>query len=118
MRQGGGGWRGARDLAIFMFYPGTQNAKTIPYFPAVARCSEPGKTASMSDEQRGTSRDYLIRKLKEAGRNDLVAAIENKQVSAFACAEALGWRKRQPIQGTGSPNAAKRRAWALHKLGL
>jgi hypothetical protein len=68
--------------------------------------------------QRGSNREYLIRKLEEAGHHDLVAAIENKQVSAFACAEALGWRKRQPIQGTGSPNAAKRRAWALHKLGL
>jgi hypothetical protein len=71
----------------------------------------------MSD-QRGSNREYLIRKLKEAGRFDLVAAIEARQISAFACAEALGWRKRQPIQGTGSPNAAKRRAWALHKLGL
>ena len=68
--------------------------------------------------QRGSNREYLIRKLEEAGRFDLVAAIEAKQVSAFAVAEALGWRKRQPIQGTGSPNAAKRRAWALHKLGL
>jgi hypothetical protein len=68
--------------------------------------------------QRGSNREYLIRKLREAGRNDLVAAIEAKKISAFACAEALGWRKRQPIQGTGSENAAKRRAWALHKLGL
>jgi hypothetical protein len=72
----------------------------------------------MSDEQRGTSRDYLIRKLKEAGRNDMVAAIEAGHVSAFACVVELGWRKRAPIQGTGSPNAAKRRAWAMHKLGL
>ena len=72
----------------------------------------------MSNEQRGTSRDYLIRKLREAGRNDLVAAIEAKQVSAFACAEALGWRKRAPIRGTGSSNQSKRIAWALHTLGL
>jgi hypothetical protein len=72
----------------------------------------------MSDEQRGTSRDYLIRRLKEVGRTDMVAAIEAGHVSAFACAVEAGLRKRQPIAGTGSPNAAKRRAWAFYRLGL
>jgi hypothetical protein len=72
----------------------------------------------MSDEQRGTSRDYLIRRLREIGRNDMVAAIEGGFVSAYACAVEAGLRKRPPIAGTGSPNATKRRAWMMFKLGL
>src|SRR5215472_12782569 len=38
----GGRWRGARDLAIFIFYPEGPNAKTIPYFPLVARAPKLG----------------------------------------------------------------------------
>jgi len=72
----------------------------------------------MSEEHRGTSRDYLIRRLREIGRNDMVRAIEGGLLSAYACAVEAGLRKRRPIAGTGSPNAAKRRAWVMHKLGL
>jgi hypothetical protein len=66
--------------------------------------------------QRGTSKAYLISKLREHGRTDLVAAIEAGTITAYGCAVALGWRKRAPILGTGSSNRAKRRDAALEQL--
>jgi hypothetical protein len=68
--------------------------------------------------QRGTSRSYLLRRLRRAGRPDLVAAIEDGRVSAYAVAVALGWQTRQNVRGTGSTNEAKRRAVRLRDLGL
>jgi hypothetical protein len=67
---------------------------------------------------RGTSRAYLLRKLRLAGRTDLVTAIELGEVTTLACAVALGWRKRPPILGTGSSNQAKRREHRLRALGV
>jgi hypothetical protein len=63
--------------------------------------------------QTGTSRSYIIGRLKRENLLDAVAAIESGKVSAYAVACELGWvRRRRPL-GTGSPNAAKRRR---HKL--
>jgi hypothetical protein len=69
-------------------------------------------------EHRGTSRAYLLRKLRLAGRNDLVEAIEAGEVSALGVAVALGWRKRPKILGTGSENESRRRDFRLRTLGL
>src|SRR5262249_13905369 len=67
---------------------------------------------------RGTSRTYLLRKLRLAGRYDLAAAIEAGEAGAFEIAVALGWRKRPKRVGGGSDNEAKRRAFRLRALGL
>jgi hypothetical protein len=66
----------------------------------------------------GNHRAYLLDQLRRAGRHDLVQAVEDGQVSAFAAATALGLRKRRPVLGTGSRNQAKRRAFRLRALGL
>jgi hypothetical protein len=68
--------------------------------------------------QQGNSRDYLLRRLRLCGREDLVRAIEAGEVSAYAIAVSLGWQKRRPTLGTGSPNASKRRFHRLRALGL
>jgi len=66
----------------------------------------------------GNHRAYLLDQLRRAGRLDLVQAVEAGEVSAFAIATELGMRKRRPVLGTGSRNAAKRRAYRLRALGL
>jgi hypothetical protein len=66
--------------------------------------------------QHGTSKGYIVSRLRREGLTHLVAAIESGRVSAFACGVELGWIKRRPILGTGSPNAAKRRRYQLNAL--
>jgi hypothetical protein len=65
----------------------------------------------------GTSRAYIIARLRREKLDRLADAIERGEVSAYAIACELGWQKRK-VLGTGSENEARRRAWALHKLGL
>jgi hypothetical protein len=67
---------------------------------------------------RGNSRSHLVRKLKKEGRPDLVRAVEAGAVTPFAAACEMGWRKRARTLGTGSSNAAKRRAARLRKFGV
>ena len=66
----------------------------------------------------GTSRDYLLRRLRLEGYDDLAQAVEAGEVSAFSVAVALGWRRRPQTLGVGSSNEARRRAYRLSKLGL
>src|SRR5262245_6930203 len=63
----------------------------------------------------GTSREYLLSRLRKNGHFALVAAVERGDLSAFQAAEHCGYVTRRPIAGTGSENAAKRRAFALHR---
>jgi hypothetical protein len=56
---------------------------------------------------RGTSRAYLLRRLREAGRQDLVDAVEARRISARAAAIGLGW-----LQETKRPAPDKRRSFA------
>jgi hypothetical protein len=67
--------------------------------------------------QTGTSRAYIISRLRREGMSHLAEAIENGECSAFEIACELGWQKRR-ILGTGSENQAKARAWRLRALGL
>src|SRR5262249_36196326 len=66
----------------------------------------------------GTSRPYLISRLRAAGRVDLVAAVESGKVSAYACGVEMGWIKRRPVLGTGSLNAARQRRFQFDHLGF
>jgi hypothetical protein len=66
----------------------------------------------------GTSRAYILARLRREGMTDLADAIKRKQVSAYAIACELGWQKRRKPLGTGSRNASRRRAFRLRELGL
>jgi hypothetical protein len=68
----------------------------------------------MADNPSGTSRDYILSRLKREKLDHFIDAIEAGQVSAYAVAADLGWVGRPAVLGTGSVNQAKRRA---HRLG-
>jgi hypothetical protein len=64
-----------------------------------------------------TSVAYLRKRLNDIGRHDLLGAAERGEISTFAAAEEAGLiNHRRPVLGTGSPNAAKRRAYALMRI--
>jgi len=65
--------------------------------------------------QTGTSRSYILDRLREAGLIGLIEAIETNRVSAFAVGVELGWLQRPPLRG-GSPNKAKRRRFEIQRL--
>ena len=64
----------------------------------------------------GTSREYLIGRLRKAGHHALVAAVEAGRVSAYAAAEDAGFVTRRPVSGGGSQNQARSRAFSLHNV--
>ena len=66
----------------------------------------------------GNSHERLIELLERGGHVEMLAAVRAGHLSAFAACCELGYRKRPEPTGRGSPNAAKRRAWVMHKLGL
>ena len=63
----------------------------------------------------GTSREYLLSRLRKNGHFALVAAVERGDISAFQAAEHCGYVTRRPIAGGGSENATKRRVFRLHR---
>jgi len=70
----------------------------------------------------GNSRGYIEARLrrdfeegcKEAGL--LLAGIRSGAVSHYSAAVEMSYSKRREPLGTGSENAARTRAWRLHKL--
>ena len=48
--------------------------------------------------QTGTSRAYLLKRLRRDGYGDLLAAVENGRLSAYAAAEAAGYVTRRPVK--------------------
>src|SRR5262249_14309097 len=59
---------------------------------------------SISSRQMGTSVAYLRERLERAGRNDLLAAVDARELSMYAAAEAV---RRRAVTGRGSENQAK-----------
>jgi len=52
---------------------------------------------------RGSSRRYLLERLKEAGRDDLIEAVESRRISARAAAVGMGWlREYEPASPDNS----------------
>jgi len=75
----------------------------------------------MTDEplgprSQGTSATYILGRLRNEGRFDLVDAVESGRLSAFAAGEAAGYMKRPPVLGTGSPNQRRKRQHQLRAL--
>src|SRR5215831_3849355 len=63
-----------------------------------------------------TSRDVLLRKLRERGHSVLAEAAERGDVSAHSAAQYVGIVRAKDHTGNGSPNAAKRNTWRIHQL--
>jgi len=68
-------------------------------------------------KQQGNSRSYIIARCRRVGRTDLAEAIEQGTVSSYAISCEMGWQKRR-VLGSGSPNQAMKRAYALERLSL
>jgi hypothetical protein len=66
----------------------------------------------------GNSADYICARLERDGHLRLLEGVRNLKISAYEAGVQAGYRLRPPNRGTGSDNAAKRRAWALHKLDV
>jgi hypothetical protein len=65
------------------------------------------------DAQYGNSKSHLLRMLKRAGRDDLVAAVERGEMTAFEAANEAGIRKRgRPLEVDTS--TARRRDFRRH----
>jgi hypothetical protein len=77
--------------------------------PDLAQQSGKRIKAAPTVRHYGTSKSYIVSRLRREGLVHLVAAVESGRLSAFSIAVRLGWAARRPTLGTGSPNAAKRR---------
>jgi hypothetical protein len=64
----------------------------------------------------GTSVTFLKKRLADVGRLDLLAAVADGQISAYAAAEAAGLITRPPTAGTGNQGPAKRRQFTIRRL--
>ena len=62
-----------------------------------------------------TSVSYLTKRLKAVGRFVLLEAAQRGELSYYCAAEAAELVTRRAVLGNGSPNQAKKRAWAVMK---
>jgi hypothetical protein len=73
-------------------------------------------TLNSRGNPRGNSVDYIVARLRREGHDDLVEAIANRKLSAFACACLLGWRQRPLTIHGENCNQARRRAFDVKSL--
>ena len=96
-----------------IYYADQSRPSLRSYFrPEVAQFGDPASSVGMSDDPqpddrptqkwRGSSRRYLLQRLKEAGRDDLVEAVEARRISARRAAVGLGWIKEAPRSSEGA----------------
>ena len=62
----------------------------------------------------GTSKAYIVKRLKDQGETALLAAVESGQITALTAAVSLGWVSRPPLLG-GSAHRAHRRNFRLRE---
>src|SRR5262249_33286308 len=89
---------------------------------AVAQSRDRASSAGMSNNSqaddrplrkwRGSSSQYLLARLKEAGRDDLIAAIEARRISARSAAVGMGWLREYEPKGAGD-NRTQRRQFEM-----
>src|SRR5262249_45363545 len=72
--------------------------------------------ANSPPQPTGTSTKYFLKRLKEDGHTALLAAVQSKQISAFAAAVEVGYVQRPPNRGTGSTRQAQRRALTIARI--
>jgi hypothetical protein len=63
-----------------------------------------------------TSRDILLRKLRERGHSVLAEAAERGDISPHSAAQYVGIIRGKEPEGTGSPNVTKKNMWRIHQL--
>jgi hypothetical protein len=56
----------------------------------------------------GTSKAYILDRLRREGRSDFINAIEAGQISALTAAVELGWTHRPPVLGVHTGRAQRR----------
>ena len=71
---------------------------------------------SSTRHRMSTSRDVLLRKLRERGHSVLADAAARGDVSAHSAALYAGIIREKEPAGTGSPNVSKRNLWRIHQL--
>jgi len=62
----------------------------------------------------GTSKTYIVERLRRENQTALLAAVENGQITALSAAVSLGWVIRPPLLG-GSTHRAHRRDFRLRE---
>jgi hypothetical protein len=65
---------------------------------------------------RGNSVAYIVARLRREGLHDRVEAIRNGEISAFAVAVLLGWKRRATVHA-GDRNRSTRRFDARALIG-
>jgi hypothetical protein len=74
---------------------------------------DPSSPPNNGRMQQGTSREYLLDRLRREGHADWVEAIESGRVSAYAVACQLGWTTRAPTLSGEKAHQTKRRRYRL-----
>jgi hypothetical protein len=64
----------------------------------------------------GTSKAYILQRLKREGRTALLAAVEAGKITALTAAVELGWVKRPPGTGGGNIQRTKRIAHQVRTI--
>src|SRR5262249_30417437 len=64
---------------------------------------------------RGNSREYLLSRLQRGGFTELLGAVDAGELTVYGVATAAGLVTRPTPSGRGSPNARKKRDWAVLK---
>jgi hypothetical protein len=75
-----------------------------------------GEHGDITLKMRGTSRAYIIARLRRDGHDVLLAGVLSGRISAFAAGEEAGYLRRREVRGTGSQNQERARDWAMHKV--
>jgi hypothetical protein len=63
----------------------------------------------------GTSKAYIVQRLKDQGETALLAAVEAGEITALTAAVSLGWVKRPPVVGR-YPHREKQRQHRLRAI--
>lgn len=63
----------------------------------------------------GTSKAYIVKRLKDQGETALLAAVESGEITALTAAVSLGWVKRPPVVGR-YPHREKQRQHRLRAI--
>ena len=78
-------------------------------------CTDPIANHSEPMAPHGTSKRYIIDRLKREGETALLAAVEAGEITALTAAVELGWVKRPPVVGR-YPHREKQRQHRLRAI--
>jgi hypothetical protein len=76
--------------------------------------SEQGDNVTL--KMRGNSREYIIARLARDNRTDLIEAIMDRRISAFAASVVAGYAKRPRSLSDGDHNKSRRLAHEVEQV--